>query len=319
MYYIIVVFAEKFTQLWPLLMLALATAAAYLAAKQPQKSSQLTTVESDIAPPKAEVSSTNSALDKSKSLPHSVTSSFPPPPPYERFPRFEPLQSHPPVTVIDFSPGRNLLNKKEAPPSTIKESSESSQTIDEQDGDKVGKTLNHENTVVRVDTSAKAQAQVQQKAQSGSNTSSPRPTALPAQKQEIVRVTQQLLDAISCKDYDSYAKLCDPSMTCFEPEALGNLIEGMDFHKFYFDNSAGIRGPKIHTTLLNPNVHLMGDEGACIAYIRLTQFIDRNGEARSRQAQETRVWQKRNGRGWVCVHVHRTGAPSSVNTADCHY
>uniref|UniRef100_A0A915A9F2 Calcium/calmodulin-dependent protein kinase type II n=1 Tax=Parascaris univalens TaxID=6257 RepID=A0A915A9F2_PARUN len=171
---------------------------------------------------------------------------------------------------------RNLLNKKEAPPSTIKESSESSQTIDEQDGDK-------------------------------------------AQKQEIVRVTQQLLDAISCKDYDSYAKLCDPSMTCFEPEALGNLIEGMDFHKFYFDNSAGIRGPKIHTTLLNPNVHLMGDEGACIAYIRLTQFIDRNGEARSRQAQETRVWQKRNGRGWVCVHVHRTGAPSSVNTADCHY
>uniref|UniRef100_A0A0M3J917 Movement protein n=1 Tax=Anisakis simplex TaxID=6269 RepID=A0A0M3J917_ANISI len=28
------------------------------------------------------------------------------------------------------------LNKKEAPPSAIKESSESSQTIDEQDGDK---------------------------------------------------------------------------------------------------------------------------------------------------------------------------------------
>lgn len=25
-------------------------------------------------------------------------------------------------------------------------------------------------------------------------------------------------------------------MTAFEPEALGNLIEGMDFHKFYFDN-----------------------------------------------------------------------------------
>lgn len=25
-------------------------------------------------------------------------------------------------------------------------------------------------------------------------------------------------------------------MTAFEPEALGNLVEGMDFHKFYFDN-----------------------------------------------------------------------------------
>ena len=25
-------------------------------------------------------------------------------------------------------------------------------------------------------------------------------------------------------------------MTAFEPEALGNLVEGIDFHKFYFDN-----------------------------------------------------------------------------------
>ena len=32
------------------------------------------------------------------------------------------------------------------------------------------------------------------------------------------------------------SKLADPQLTCFEPEAHGNLIEGMDFHKFYFDN-----------------------------------------------------------------------------------
>ncbi|VDK42589.1 unnamed protein product [Gongylonema pulchrum] len=44
--------------------------------------------------------------------------------------------THPPVIVINTSFGRNLLNKKEAPPSTIKESSESSQTIDDQDSDK---------------------------------------------------------------------------------------------------------------------------------------------------------------------------------------
>lgn len=25
-------------------------------------------------------------------------------------------------------------------------------------------------------------------------------------------------------------------MTCFEPEAQGNLVEDLDFHKFYFDN-----------------------------------------------------------------------------------
>ncbi|VDN57751.1 unnamed protein product [Dracunculus medinensis] len=100
---------------------------------------------------------------------------------------------------------------------------------------------------------------------------------------------------------------------------MGNLIEGMEFHRFYFDSSSTSRSPKIHTTLLNPNVHMIGDEGACIAYIRLTQYIDKMGEARSRQAQETRVWQKRNGRGWCCIHVHRTGAPSSVNAACDHH
>jgi hypothetical protein len=25
-------------------------------------------------------------------------------------------------------------------------------------------------------------------------------------------------------------------MTAFEPDSLGNLVEGMEFHKFYFDN-----------------------------------------------------------------------------------
>ncbi|KAK0398913.1 hypothetical protein QR680_002811 [Steinernema hermaphroditum] len=236
------------------------------------------------------------------------------------------------ATRSNFS-SRNLLNKKEAPPSTIKESSESSQTIDDQDADKAANnTLKHENTVVRVDTAVAAggssrPATATNNAHVTSSSSTPRGNqvpvaALPAQKQEIVRVTQQLLDAISCKDYESYAKLCDPSMTCFEPETLGNLIEGMDFHRFYFDTSASSaassasRKLQIHTTLLNPNVHLMGEEGACIAYVRLTQYVDKNGEARTRQAQETRVWQKRNGRGWLSVHVHRSGDPASGIVSD---
>lgn len=34
----------------------------------------------------------------------------------------------------------------------------------------------------------------------------------------------------------SYRKICDPGLTSFEPEALGNLVEGHDFHRFYFEN-----------------------------------------------------------------------------------
>ena len=32
-----------------------------------------------------------------------------------------------------------------------------------------------------------------------------------------------------------FRSLCDPKITCFEPETIGNLVEGLDFHKFYFD------------------------------------------------------------------------------------
>ena len=35
-----------------------------------------------------------------------------------------------------------------------------------------------------------------------------------------------------------FRKFVDPTITCFEPEAMGNLIVGMDFHKFYFDHGA---------------------------------------------------------------------------------
>lgn len=33
-----------------------------------------------------------------------------------------------------------------------------------------------------------------------------------------------------------FSKMCDPAVTAFEPEALGNLVEGLDFHRFYFEN-----------------------------------------------------------------------------------
>ncbi|KAL0177858.1 hypothetical protein M9458_026752, partial [Cirrhinus mrigala] len=45
----------------------------------------------------------------------------------------------------------------------------------------------------------------------------------------------------------------------------------------------------VHTTILNPHVHLIGEDAACIAYIRLTQYMDSQGRPRSSQSEETRV------------------------------
>ncbi|XP_068924371.1 calcium/calmodulin-dependent protein kinase type II subunit gamma isoform X2 [Petaurus breviceps papuanus] len=156
-------------------------------------------------------------------------------------------------------------------------------------------------------------------------------------KQEIIKITEQLIEAINNGDFDAYTKICDPGLTSFEPEALGNLVEGMDFHKFYFENpqpcSDAITHPSpyqfpslspvfqlfkvlsknskpIHTTILNPHVHVIGEDAACIAYIRLTQYIDGQGRPRTSQSEETRVWHRRDGK-WLNVHYHCSGAPAA--------
>jgi calcium/calmodulin-dependent protein kinase (CaM kinase) II len=130
---------------------------------------------------------------------------------------------------------------------------------------------------------------------------------------EITKVTEQLLQAIANSDYESYKSLCDPKITCFEPETIGNLVEGLDFHKFYFDTvlSTKANKPTINCTMLTPVVHGLGDESACIAYILLLQFIDRNGQPQSVRTEETRVWHKKDSR-WQCVHFHRSGMPAAA-------
>ncbi|XP_070849463.1 calcium/calmodulin-dependent protein kinase type II delta 1 chain isoform X15 [Chaetodon auriga] len=130
-----------------------------------------------------------------------------------------------------------------------------------------------------------------------------------ARKQEIIKVTEQLIEAINNGDFEAYTKICDPGLTSFEPEALGNLVEGTDFHRFYFENALSKAKQPIHTILLNPHVHLIGDEAACIAYIRLTQYIDGSGMPRTMQSEETRIWHRRDSK-WQNIHFHRSGSPT---------
>ncbi|XP_062305858.1 calcium/calmodulin-dependent protein kinase type II delta 1 chain isoform X4 [Osmerus eperlanus] len=131
-----------------------------------------------------------------------------------------------------------------------------------------------------------------------------------ARKQEIIKVTEQLIEAINNGDFEAYTKICDPGLTSFEPEALGNLVEGTDFHRFYFENSLSrVKLQPIHTILLNPHVHIIGDDAACIAYIRLTQYLDGSGAPRTMQSEETRIWHRRDGK-WQNIHFHRSGSPT---------
>lgn len=119
---------------------------------------------------------------------------------------------------------------------------------------------------------------------------------------ELLERNQRLLDSIAQGDWATYSELCDPSLTAFEPEALGRLVEGMDFHSFYFKLSGGQVKPQ--NTMCDPHIRLIGDV-AIVAYYRLTQFVDADGHPGTRGTEETRIWQRQEGR-WRHVHFHRS-------------
>jgi calcium/calmodulin-dependent protein kinase (CaM kinase) II len=120
--------------------------------------------------------------------------------------------------------------------------------------------------------------------------------------EELLRLNQRLLESIAWGDWATYQELCDPSLTSFEPEAMGQLVEGMAFHHFYF-KLGGVRGNH-HTTMCSPRVRIMGDV-AVIAYVRLSQQVGADGLPVTTATEETRVWQRQDGR-WKHVHFHRS-------------
>ncbi|XP_037249902.1 calcium/calmodulin-dependent protein kinase type II subunit delta isoform X13 [Falco naumanni] len=185
---------------------------------------------------------------------------------------------------------KSLLKK----PDGVKESTESSNTTIEDEDVKAGKSMKNANS---------------ESHSLESELSHSTPSSVLSRKQEIIKVTEQLIEAINNGDFEAYTKICDPGLTSFEPEALGNLVEGMDFHRFYFENALSKSNKPIHTIILNPHVHLVGDDAACIAYIRLTQYMDGSGMPKTMQSEETRVWHRRDGK-WQNVHFHRSGSPT---------
>ena len=119
--------------------------------------------------------------------------------------------------------------------------------------------------------------------------------------QELLRLSQELLDAIATGDWSVYEQLCDPSLTAYEPEARGHLVEGLAFHEHYFQLNPST---PVRTTISSPHVRLMGD-AAVVCYIRLMQTLDENGQPVTHEFEETRIWKREQGQ-WRHVHFHRS-------------
>ncbi len=125
-----------------------------------------------------------------------------------------------------------------------------------------------------------------------------------AAEQELLALSRQLLTAIDSGDWKGYVALCDESITCFEPEALGHLVGGLPFHKFYFDLPGSPTTPAKQSTIASPHVRVMGT-AAVVTYVRVVQKIDACSSPLSTRAMETRIWEQQ-AAGWKHVHFHRT-------------
>lgn len=122
---------------------------------------------------------------------------------------------------------------------------------------------------------------------------------------ELLAVNQKLLTSIASGDWETYQSLCDFSLTCFEPETRGQLVEGMEFHRFYFTlPGAGAKSHK-NVTMTGPHLRLLGPDAAVISYVRLTQSVEAAGGAQTSRFEETRIWQRIDGH-WKHVHFHRS-------------
>jgi len=128
---------------------------------------------------------------------------------------------------------------------------------------------------------------------------------LDSKAKEIIDRTQVLLDSIAGGDWDTYTELCDPTLSCFEPEARGHLVHGMEFHQFYFDNLS--HRMAVNTTITAPHVRFLGEQVAVISYVRLQQRMATDGTPGTGRWEETRIWENQDGQ-WRHVHFHRSAS-----------
>lgn len=74
-----------------------------------------------------------------------------------------------------------------------------------------------------------------------------------AEEAKLISLTQKLLDCISEKDFMTYKLLVSENVTCLEPESRGTLVQGIRFHKFYFELEND-PSQTINQTICQPNV-----------------------------------------------------------------
>ena len=123
---------------------------------------------------------------------------------------------------------------------------------------------------------------------------------------EILRLNQAMLTSVASGDWHAYSAVCADDVSCFEAESEGHLVEGLPFHRYYFElpGDSSQPAPAVNVTMARPHLRWLSDDSVVVSYTRLTQKLV-NGDPVTARCCETRIWQKLGG-NWKQVHVHRS-------------
>lgn len=125
--------------------------------------------------------------------------------------------------------------------------------------------------------------------------------------QVILAINQTMLESVVRGDWPTYAALCSEDLSCFEAETNGILVEGLPFHRYYFElpSAPGDQASPIQVSMARPHLRWLSDDVVVLSYSRLTQRLSESGAPITSSCCETRIWQ-RVGPSWKQVHVHRS-------------
>ena len=123
---------------------------------------------------------------------------------------------------------------------------------------------------------------------------------------EILKLNQAMLTSVASGDWQAYSAACVEDVSCFEAESEGHLVEGLPFHRYYFElpGDSSQSTPAVNVTMARPHLRWLSDDSVVVSYTRLTQKLV-NGDPVTARCCETRIWQKLAG-NWKQVHVHRS-------------
>ena len=129
--------------------------------------------------------------------------------------------------------------------------------------------------------------------------------ALSPRDEDILKLNQAMLESVASGDWDRYATFCADDLSCFEAETNGHLVEGLPFHRYYFELPAGDgSATPVTVTMARPHLRWLSDDAVVLSYTRLTQRMN-GAEPITATCCETRIWQRCNN-SWQQVHVHRS-------------